>query len=194
AITTVPSTLLSQQISIIRYALVSQILQLARLLLSFRSKNVDQPSVGILRNAESLMDFAARTTGDFSRWSNIAALNNISPPYPGPTNPALALQGLPLFTAGTPSGSNTQATYAANVLGTDWDFGPINGTQPNWLGDITVITGYLNFARSIGRRLQTPLGSLIYHTNYGCSIPAEIGAIQSVDEATRLTEYGKSAI
>lgn len=190
----VPSSLASQQISVIRYVLLSQILQLAELLLSFRSKTVLQPSTGYLRNAESLMDFAARTTGDFENWANIAVLNGVSPPYPGATNPALALQGKPLFTAGTPAGTNTQATYAANVLGTDIDLGPINGVQPPWLGDLSLITGYLNFARAIGRRLQTPLGSLVYHQGYGCSIPAEIGGIQSTDESARLTEYAKSAI
>lgn len=190
----VPSSLLSQQISVIRYVLMGQVLNLAQLLLSFRSKNVAQPSTGTLRNTESLMDFAARTTGNFENWANIAALNDVGPPYPGATNSALALQGKQLFTAGIPAGTNTQATYAANVLGTDYDFGPINGAQPQWLGDISLITGYLNFARSIGRRLQTPLNSLIYHNGYGCSIPGEIGAIQSTDEAAKLTEYGKSAI
>ncbi len=190
----VPSTLLSQQVSVIRFVLMNQLSQLAQLLLSFRSNNVSQPGTGFLRNTESLMDFAARTTGNFENWTNIVALNGIAPPYPGMTNPALALQGKPLFTAGTPTGANTQATYAANVLGTDYDWGGINTPQPAWLGDIALITGYLNFARSIGRRVQTPLASLVYHPTYGCSIPAEIGAIQSADEAGRLTEYGKSAI
>lgn len=194
ALNAVPASQSSQQVSVIRYVLAGQLLQLGQLLLSFRSKNVIQPSTGYLRNAESLMDFAARTTGDFANWTNIAALNGIQPPYPGMTNPALALKGKPLFTAGTPAGTSTQATYAANVLGVDYDFGPINGAQPPWLGDISLITGYFNFARAIGRRLQTPLGSLVYHQDYGCSIPAEIGAIQSTDEAARLVEYGKSAI
>lgn len=190
----VPSSLMSQQVSVIRYVLAQQVFQLAQLLLSFRSKTVAQPGTGYLRNTESLMDFAARVTGDFENWSNIAALNNLSPPYPGMTNPAVALQGKPLFVTGTPAGTNTQATYAANVLGSDWDVGPVNGPQLPWLGDIPLITGYPNYARAIGRRIQTPLGALIYHTDYGCSIPAEIGATQSADEAARLTEYGKSAI
>ena len=189
-----PSSLLSQQISVIRYALLHQLVNLANLLLSFRSKSVSQPSTGVLRNAESLMDFAARTTGNFENWSDIAALNNIQPPYPGPTNLNIALEGKQLFTAGVPSGNNTKASYEVNVLGTDYDWGPINGPQPPWLGDISLITGYFNFRQAIGRRLQTPLGGLIYHTDYGCSIPAEIGAIQSSDEAAKINEYGKSAI
>lgn len=194
ALNAVPVSLASQQVSVIRYVLATQLLYLARLLLSFRSKTVSRPGTGLLRNTESLMDFAARTTGDFSNWASIAVLNNIVPPYPGATNPAVALQGKPLFIAGTPAGTNTQATYAINVLGADYDFGPINGAQPPWLGDFNLITGYANFARAIGRRLQTPLGSLVYHVNYGCSIPPEVGSIQSIDEAARLTEYGKSAI
>lgn len=189
-----PATLAAQQISVIRYVIGAQIQQLAKLLLSFRSQNISQPSTANLRNTESLMDLAARTTGDFENWINIAALNKINPPYPGPTNPALALTGKALFTAGTGVATTRQPTYEANVLGTDYDFGPINSPQPFWLGDIPLITGYLNFARAIGRRLQTSLGTLIYHPNYGCSIPPELGGIQSTDEAKRLAAYGRSAI
>jgi hypothetical protein len=189
-----PALLSSQQASVIRYVLSSQMIKLAVLLLSFRSRNISSPVIAVLRNNESLMDLAARTGGDFENWSNIAALNNLQPPWPGASNTRLALSGAPLFISGTNVNSTKQPTYEANVLGTDWDMGGINEPQPPWLGDISLITGLLNFRRAIGRRLQTPLGSLIYHTNYGCSIPPEVGNIQSQDEAARLTAYGRAAI
>lgn len=192
-----PASLSAQQVGVIRYALSTQIAQLSLLLLSLRTHNVTQAVTANLRNSETLMDLAARTNGDFETWKDIAILNKIQPPFPGPTNQTLALSGQSLFTSGNgiiPDPNQQRPTYEANVLGTDYDFGPINGTQPPWLGDISLITGLLNFARSIGRRLQTPLGSLIYHTQYGSSIPPEVGAIQSQDEASRLAAYGWSAI
>lgn len=192
-----PSSLVSQQIGAIRYALAAQTAELSLLYLALRFHSVTNPSVDELRNYESLQDMAARVTGDFENWKTLAALNSLTPPWPGPTNPDLALSGQPLFLSGnniTPILGENKPTYLANVLGIDWDFGPINGTMPAWKGDIPLITGYLNFARAIGRRLQTSLGSLIYHTDYGSRIPPEVGAIQSIDEAAKLNEYGRSAI
>lgn len=34
----------------------------------------------------------------------------------------------------------------------------------------------------------------MYHPEYGCSIPNEIGAIQSTDEAAKINAYGLAAI
>lgn len=191
-----PASVSSQQIGVMRYVFVSQLEQLSLLLLSLRTKSVDQPSTATLRNTESLMDLAARTTGNLEDWAGIAAINQLLPPYPGPTNQQVALTGRALFLAGDGLANNSgpAPTYAANVLGTDWDFGPINKPQPAWLGDISLITGYLNYSRALGRRLQTPLGTLIYHTDFGSRIPPEVGAIQSEDEASRLNQYGRSAI
>lgn len=192
-----PSSLSAQQVGTIRFALRTQANNLALLLLALREHDVVQPQTAYLRNSESLMDLAARTTGDFENWTTLAAINQLRPPYPGPTNPAVALSGKQLFLSGTgllPDPDAQTPTYASNVLGTDWDFGPINGRQPTWLGDVQLITGLRNYARAIGRRLQTPLGSLIYHTGYGSRIPPEVGAVQSQDEAGRLLQYGRSAI
>jgi hypothetical protein len=196
-----PATLEAQQSMVIRNLLLVQMNNLANLLLALRQHNVVQPIIAELRNAESLADLANRTTSNFENWTAIAALNSLQPPYPGPTNQAIALSGRQLFVTNglvapgvLPDPDDKHATYANNVLGTDWDWGPINGSQPVWNGDISLITGYYNFARSIGRRLQTPLGALIYHFTYGCRIPPEVGAIQSIDEASRLNQYGRSAI
>lgn len=201
ALSSSPATLGAQQSAVIRNILIGQIQQLALLLLSLRIHNVTQPTTATLRNFESLADLAARTTGNFEDWTAIAALNHIKPPYPGPANQAVALSGKQLFTSNStstpgilPDPDASGVTYAANVLGTDWWWGGLNQPQPAWTGDISIITGLYNFALSIGRRLQTPLGDLIYHTNYGSRIPPEVGAVQSADEASRLNQYGRSAI
>ena len=196
-----PSTLAAQQSMVVRNALVVQMQNLAYLRFALWRHNVTQPLTATLRNNESLADLAARTTGNFENWPAIAALNRLSPPYPGPSNPAIALSGKNLFVTNglttpgvSPDPDDSGVSYFTDVLGADWDWGPINGAQPPWTGDIPLIIGYLNFARAIGRRLQTPLGALVFHSGYGSRIPPEVGAIQAVDEAARLLQYGNSAV
>ena len=169
--------------------------QLALFLLSLRQPTTGQVNLATLRVNDTLMDVASRSLGDFEQWSAIATLNGLTPPYPSPDNKAQAGQQVFLpGTTGTVASGTPVASYAANVLGTDYDFGPINGTQPAWTGDYQLITGLLNYARSVGRRLQTPIGTLIYHVTYGSRIPGEVGAVQSIDEAARLAAFGESAV
>ena len=199
SLTSAPATLAIQQANVIRYALNNTALALTQLMLSLRAPNgSNAPNLATLRAGESLQDVAARTTGDFENWQTIAALNGIAPPYPGAANQTLALSGNGQLLLPTP-GSTLIAgapvpSYAANVLGTDWDFGPINGTPPDWTGDIPLITGDLNYARAIGRRIQTPLGGLVYHSDYGSRIPDEVGAVQGDDEAPKLAQFARAAV
>jgi nucleoid-associated protein YgaU len=191
-----PSTLLAQQYGEIRYALASVYATLSALLVTLRQPVGNQVATTTVRGGDSLQDIATRALGDFEQWPSVAAANNLLPPYPGPSNGALIGGRILLPTPGAPppvSGAPV-ISYDANVLGTDWDFGPINGPFPPWLGDINLITGLLNFARALGRRIQTPLGSLLYHPTYGSRIPGEVGNIQSQDEAQRLAAFGRSAI
>lgn len=208
SLTGTPNSLQNQQCGVIRFALLTMVFSLARFLLSLRRPVLEQVNLAGVRAGDSLMDIAARVLGDFEQWSAIAALNGLAPPYPGQDNGALVgKQVLLPSSTGTIVSGAAVPTYAANVLGTDYDFGPINtGIQvtglttapippsPPWTGDIQVITGLLNFARAIGRRLQTPVGSLIYHPTYGSRIPPEVGAIASLNEAQRLAAFGVSAI
>ncbi len=192
-----PNALGQQQASVVRYDLNAISLALSQLLLSLRSPNTAAPGLATLAIGQSLQDLAAISTGNFENWSAIAALNGISPPYPGATVSGLAAAGAQLLlpiTSGAYVPGAPVPSYFTNILGTDWDFGPINGNQPPWLGDIPLITGYNNFARAIGRRIQTPLGTLIYHPTYGCRIPPEVGAVQGAGEAPKLRQYGDAAV
>ena len=191
-----PSQLLNQQGIAIRYTIRQLSVQIAQLLLSLRSVQTSQVLTAELRRNETLMDLAARAGGGFENWSRIAALNNIQPPWPGPTNQGVAASGLQLLMPGSslPASGVPAPSYQANVLGIDYDFGPINAPQLPWIGDFPLIVGYSNYARALGRRLQTPVGSLIYHTGYGSRIPGEVGAVQSSSEAARLSAFGNAAL
>ena len=191
-----PAWSANQQGATVRVALRGLALQVAYLLLSLRAPITSTASTASLRRNETLMDLAARAAGGYEDWTAIAALNAIQPPWPGPTNQAVAAAGASLLLPGTslpPSGAPTP-TYATNVLGVDFDFGPINGPQPAWNGDIPLIVGYANLARALGRRIQTPLGALIYHSDYGSRIPPEVGAVQGITEAQKLAAFGAAAL
>lgn len=192
-----PSSLAAQQGNVIRFALSQIANQLALLLYAINTAVGNVPVTAILRNAETLLDLAARELGDYEQWPQIAQANSLLPPYPGPTNPTVALAGKQLYMPGSgiQVGANTAPpTYPDSVMGVDYNFGPINGQQPPWTGELPTLTGFLNFAAALGRRLQTPLGTLVYHRDYGSRIPPEVGAIQSLDEAQKLVAFADAAI
>jgi hypothetical protein len=196
-LTSHPASIFNQQAAVIKFNLLTQLNTLAGLLLSLRIHDVIGPVTDTLRNTESLADLAARDLGDFESWRDIASLNRLQPPYPGPTNQALALAGKELFLTAqgvSPDPDASGISYIRNVLGVDVFWSLLNGQQLPWAGDFALITGYQNFSQALGRRIQTPLGSLIFHRSYGSRIPGEVGAVQTADEASRLLQYGNSAI
>jgi phage baseplate assembly protein W len=81
-----------------------------------------------------------------------------------------------------------------NYLGVDIYLGPLNQPRVPWTGDYQIISGYQNLRISLGRRLQTTIGQLIYHSEFGSRIPPEVGSIGSQDVTALLVEYTKSAL
>lgn len=195
---TAPYLLTVQQQSVIRYTTLTIAAQLALFLLQLRSPLVDQVNTTVLLNNETLMDVAARTLGDFEQWQDIAELNGLVPPYVGfNAAPGIAAYGSTILlpTPGAAVSSlGTPPSYANNFLGIDLYIGPINGVMPPWGGDFQTIAGYNNLAWALGRRLQTTLGNLIYHSDYGSRIPPEVGAVQTTSTAGQIAAFGKSAI
>lgn len=187
-----------QQQAVLRNTMLTFATKIAYLMLSLRKPQTGQISLTTLRNNETLMDVAARTTGNFENWQEIAALNGLSPPYVGAVSSSgVAGWGsqLVLPVPGTAlSSTGSTPSYAANFLGIDLYVGPINGVMPPWNGDFQTIVGYANLAWALGRRLQTTQGSLIYHPAYGSRIPPEVGAVQTTQTAGHVTAYGKSAL
>jgi hypothetical protein len=193
-----PASQQGQQSAVIRYAMLTLALQVATFLLILRQPTTTTVNTTTLRNNETLMDVAARTLGDFEQWQAIAAINGLYPPYTGAVAaPGVAAWGSQLIlpAPGTQLSSlGAVPSYAANVLGTDIYVGPLGGAMPPWTGDYQLITGLKNLSWALGRRIQTSLSSLIYHTDYGSRIPPEVGAIETSVEAQRIAAYGDSAI
>lgn len=197
-ISTAPFSLENQQNCVIRNAIITAMIQIAGFLLVLRKPNAQLLNLATVRQGDNLMDISARDLGNFEQWSEIAKVNGLVPPYvsatpaPGITSPGqkLIMPGAGVSTA--PIG--TPPSYTINFLGVDVYIGPINGQMPPWKGDLQLIAGYQNFAWALGRRLQTPLGSLIYHGDYGSRIPGEVGNVQTNYEAQRVAAFGKSAL
>lgn len=201
-LTSGPASLVSQQGACIRNALLSSAQAVALFLLALRRPQLSIVATATLRNADTLMDVAARAAGGFEAWRSIATLNGLRPPYPGPTNPAGG-QTLLMPSTGESAATGQAPSYEANILGIDYDLGPVNsvvdgqlsqGVMPPWAGDFSLVTGARNYAGALGRRLQTAIGTYLYDSTYGSRIPPELGAVQDATEAQRLAAYARAAL
>ena len=197
-ISSAPYTIQVQQDMVIRYLLLMIRNELALFLLIMRSPLTSSINQAILRTGDSLMDVAARNTGNFENWATIAAANGLLPPYVGSTSsPGIAGWGSELILPNpgtTTSAVGVTPSYDINYLGVDEYIGPINGQMPPWTGDYNTIQGLLNLRWALGRRVQTTYGALIYHSTYGCRIPPEVGNIQDANTVGRIAAFGRSAI
>ena len=193
-----PGNQISQQSACIRNAMLTIAQSIAQLLISLNTPITTQVNQTTLLNGESLMDVAARCLGNFELWTEIAALNNLMPPYVamiGSSGVAAYGTNILLPTPGvSQAAAGATVSYNTNFLGTDLYVGPINGDMPTWTGDFQTITGLTNLAWALGRRLQTPINSLIYHQTYGSRIPPEVGMVLDNATAGQINAYGTSAL
>jgi phage baseplate assembly protein W len=197
-ITGAPVAASAQQQATIRYAMLSLAAQIAEFLATAAIPTTGQVNTATLMVGQNLLDVAAQALGNYELWPEIAALNNLLPPYVGAVAaPGIAAWGTQLLlpSPGTQMAANgVTISYDNNVLGTDLYVGPINGDMPAWEGDFQSITGYSNLAWALGRRLQTALGSLVFHPDYGSRIPPEVGMVLDDSTAGHIAAYGKSAL
>jgi phage baseplate assembly protein W len=202
-----PTTTLSQQTSIARYVVCQALDQMNGLALKLRQFIPQQLRVYTVKNNDTLVLIAARELGNFERWPEIATINNLQPPYIGsvgqrPTA-GLAVPGqqifLPVNSSNTGNSSSNVATtvpnYETNYLGVDLYLGPLSDADMlPWTGDFNVQSGYDNLATALGRRIQTTLGSLIFHSDYGSRIPPEVGNVSDATTLSNIEAYAESAI
>lgn len=201
AIVSDPTSITAQQTAVIRYVISQAMLQYNKLIVSLREVVTAQLRLGTLRMNDTLMTFANRELSNYSAWRQIAQLNGLEPPYVGTVkSPNIAVPGQQLFLPPPNSSTTTVpevspvANYIINYLGVDKYLGPLNQPMLPWTGDDQIISGYSNLALSLGRRLQTTVGLLMYHPTFGSRIPPEVGSIIVSNVAGLLVEYTKSAL
>ncbi len=191
-----PTSASAQQLAAIRYVALSLYKSFNTLIVSFNNTTPNQIQMVPVRYGDSLMDIAAREMGDYTQWTAIAAANNLLPPYISSTpGPNVAVVGQLLFLpSSTVSQQSPIGNFETYFLGTDIYYGPLNTDMNAWTGDLQVISGYQNLALSLGRRLQTTLGTLIYDTSFGSRIPPEVGAIATNRTPAQIEAYATSAL
>lgn len=195
-----PTSAVAQNTAVARYVILSTLTQVDKMLVSLTAQPSGPVRMATVRRNDSPMDIANRELGNFELWSQIVSINGLVPPYISntPAGPNVALPGdqllLPLPNGQPPMVRTSKFSYLNNFLGVDIYLGPINQDMLPWTGDFQLISGYQNLALSLGRRLQTPLTTLIYHNNFGSRIPPEVGAIADTAVAGVLEAYTESAL
>lgn len=194
-----PTSLAAQNTAVARYVILDTLEQVNALLTVLRNQQTGQVRLAKVRMNDNLMDIANRELGNFEAWRDIAAINGLQPPYISNTpGPNVAVPGSQLFlpppVGQTVNTQQQQPSYLNNYLGVDLYLGPINQEMLPWTGDFQVLSGYQNLAFSLGRRLQTTLGTLIYHPDFGSRIPPEIGSITDQTIAGVLEAFTTSAL
>lgn len=187
----------SQATNATKFLIIQMLEQVNAIIASFGvAVNIPKPSLATVLDNETLLDFAARTLGDYTQWQAIAQLNGLIPPYIGTVKSiGIAIPGQSLYLP-TSSTLSTQQNldYQTTFLGTDINLGPIGTALETWMGDFDTINGYPNYLYALARRVLTPLGSLIFHKIYGSLIPQSIGSVSTSSEASLLSAYLKKAL
>ena len=127
---------------------------------------------------DTLKVIALRELGDASRWTDIVALNSLSPPY---LVDSLALAGPGVLLAGqqvlkVPAAPPPMSGVADtdSVFGTDVQLisGRITATAG---GDMQTVSGIKNLDQAIQNALVTHPGDLVYYPQYGCEVYSLVG-------------------
>lgn len=120
---------------------------------------------------DTLQRLAARELGDASRWTEIASINRLAPPY-------LSAEG---------SGDGRVARYGDTIVVPDVrrELRPIavsddevfgvdvllqGGRLDVQDGDLSVVAGRTNLRQALSHRVRVERGELIFHQTYGCEV------------------------
>lgn len=129
-----------------------------------------------LRWEESLQRLAARELGDAAKWTDIANLNGLAPPYvtgdPLESSDRVALYGDVLW---VPAASPMVSSVNSPELVFDQDVRLTDGMLTSDGSDFDLAYGGKNLKQALTHRLMTDKADLLYHTKYGCDIRKRIG-------------------
>lgn len=138
---------------------------------------------------------ASRYLGDANLWYQIAWINNLVWPYLT-DNPDLVATGILLtgsfIKVPAATGVYTQQAEAGQVYERDCEL--MKGQLQIKNGDLAVLTGAANLKQQLKHRIDTPMGQLRRHPEYGCSIYRLKG--KKISETTNMlgAEYVKAAL
>lgn len=129
------------------------------------------------QRGDTLQRVALRELGDAARWYDLAALNNLIPPYltddAAEAGPRVKLTGAALMVPSA-APSPTGVTGAADVFGADLAL-PGGLLAADAGGDLAGVAGVPNLVAAIEHRFATDPGELLLHPDYGAPFRSLVG-------------------
>lgn len=145
---------------------------------------------------ESLQQLAARELGDAAQWTDIAAINDLMPPYvtgdPDVAGPRVARYGDTLIIPAPKADIEVTARSAEDVLKRDVQLAQGRLTAKN--GDFALVAGRDNLHQALGIRVRTEPGELLFHPTYGCAVVRMKGKRSTPLSALFAAKYVESAV
>lgn len=146
---------------------------------------------------DTLKTVALRELGDASLWTDLAAINNLSPPYLvddlSLIAPGVLLTGV-LISVPAPASVETGVASVDDVLGIDVALDKDGFLQGDTGGDYATVAGSANLVQALSDRLNTRPGELIFHPAYGCRVFDLVGGGTGPTTAALAAAYVDQAV
>lgn len=148
-------------------------------------------------HGDTLQEIAAREMGDASRWTDIANINNLLPPYitddPAQASDRVLLSGGVLLVPARAQRGVTEAASEAEIYGASLAL--VNGRlSVDEFGRLAVVSGRENLKQSLMHRVTTERGELIWHPTYGSLVRAILGSVNGPGAGLLAAQYVAAAL
>lgn len=144
---------------------------------------------------DTLQKVAARELDDANRWTDLAHLNGLIPPYfIEPDQPAQA--GLLRYgdMIMVPAATTTANAQTDPDLVFEKDCALVDGELMAADGDFVVVSGRANLRQALKHRIMTDQGELVFHSDYRCLAHRLIGTVNGPTAGLLAAEYVKAAL
>ena len=144
---------------------------------------------------DTLQRVAVRELGDAAKWSELAEINRLRPPYltndEGQVSDSVKLTGEQLLVPAASPRATTD-TNPESVLGRDihLDRGELHAEN----GDLSLVEGADNYVQALSHLVVTEPGDLLFHPAYGCGVRRMIGGSNSRAKVMLASRLVKRAI
>lgn len=148
-------------------------------------------------HGDTLQEIAAREMGDASRWTDIANINNLLPPYitddPSQASDRVLLSGGVLLVPararrGVQEGASEEEIYGTALSLVDGKL----GVDEN--GRLLMVSGRENLKQALMHRVTTEQGELMWHPTYGSLIRALLGGVNGPGAGLLAAQYAAAAL
>lgn len=132
------------------------------------------------RRGDTLWSVALRELGDAQRWHELIWINGLKPPYltddPNSVTAHVQLTGTSLR---IPDAAPALTVTATEVFGIDLDL--TKGHLHLLDGDLKTLAGVPNLVQALRHAINTEIGEVRFHPDYGCGVHRLLGAQATPD-------------